>query len=428
MNSESSTTIISESQEIAIGENIGIIQYISKAFPALESRNYQLYFSGQLVSQIGTWLQIVAQGWLVLQLTNSAFLIGLVATVSTLPSLLFALFGGVIVDRFDKRLILIGTQSAAMVLAFILGLLTVMHIVTVPEILVLSALLGTVTAIDVPARQAYAIELVEKSALTSAIALNTGVYNAARVIGPAIAGLLIALVGTGGAFILNGISYIAVIIALLFITTKSRISEVTVHPIRAIKEGLVYSFSHERIRMLLIFAAVVSIFGWSYTTIMPIITKDIFHLGAGGLGDFFAAGGLGALVGTFILSAFGHKRSENFFIIGGTFLFGISILLFTLTASIPFALMLLFSANLGLILEFATINTALHHMVDNTMRGRVMSIYTLVFLGLAPIGNFEVGFLGDRFDSRIAIQIGTLIVLCFGIYFYFSEKRKDLRK
>lgn len=414
--------IINESAELSIGEASGWINRISSAFPAFESRNFRLYFYGQLVSLIGTWLQVVAQGWLVLELTNSAFLLGIVAAAGSAPSLIFSLFAGVIVDRFSKRHILIFTQIAAMALAFILGILTITHLINVTEIAILAFLLGTVTALDIPARQAYAVDLVKKNALASAIAINAGTFNAARVIGPSIAGLLIALVGTGGAFIANGISYIAVIIALLFINTPVLPKRTHLHPLNAIKEGLLYSFSHPAIRTLLIFTGVSSLFGWSYGTIMPLIAKDIFHTDASGLGYLLAANGLGALGATFFVSAFSKKFSRLFFIIGGNALFALALFIFTYTNTFLFAIPFLFLAGLGLITQFAVINTELNHTVDDHLRGRVLSIYTLMFLGLSPAGSFQIGYLAEHFGPGFAIRVGAVILFLFGIIIW-SRKR-----
>lgn len=251
------------------GVNGAISQAVERfmgVFPALRSRNYQLFFTGQFISLVGTWLQVVAQGWLVLQLTNSAFLVGVVAAASTAPTLFLSLFGGVIVDRFSKRRILLFTQSASMALAFVLGVLTVVKVITVAQITFLAFLLGVVNAMDAPARQAFLIEMVEREALGSAIALNSGIFNAARVIGPSAAGILIAIVGTGGAFIINSVSYTAVITALFFIRAKkSAAPELRMRPLKAIGEGVLYSFTHPVIRALLLFTAITSVFGWSYT-------------------------------------------------------------------------------------------------------------------------------------------------------------------
>jgi len=415
--------VYTESQEISVGENPAWVKKIASAFPAFQSRNYQLYFYGQLLSLIGTWLQVVAEGWLVLQLTNSAFLLGVVAAIATFPSLLFSLFGGVIIDRFSKRNILIFTQSVAMTLAFILGSLTVLHIVTVWEIATLAFLLGSINAIDIPARQAFIVELVNKEQLTSAIALNSGVFNAARVVGPAVAGFLIALIGTGGAFILNGVSYIAVIVALLYIRTKSTIVTDHPRPLIAIKNGIVYSFSHPVIRILLIFVGVVSIFGWSFSTIMPLIAKNTFHTDASGLGYLNATSGLGALSATFLISAFSKKIRPIIFIIGGNSLFAISIILFAFIHSFVLAMPFLFLSGLGLLTQFATMNTTVQHMVNDTMRGRVMSIYVLMFFGLSPVGNFEVGFLAEHLGSSGAIALNASIVFLFGVFLFFIRNR-----
>ena len=397
--------------------------HIFRIFPALQIRNYQLYFFGQLISLIGTWFQIVAQSWLVLQLTNSAFMVGLVAAIGALPILLFALFGGVIVDHFPKKTIIIITQAASMILAFILGTLTLLKIISIPEIIFLAFCLGVVNAIDYPARQAFVIEMVGKEVLASAVALNSGVFNAARVIGPSIAGLIIAFVGTGSAFILNGISFIAVIIALIFIQTKPTFSKKNLHPIKAIKQSVAYAYAHPVIRSLLIFVAVVSIFGWSYMTILPFVAKNIFYLDAAGLGYLYSAIGLGALMATTLVSALSKNISPMIFIFGGNIIFAISLILFTFITYIPIVLLLLMFTGLGLIAQFSMINTTLQHTVSDEMRGRVMSLYVLMFSGLAPIGNFQIGLLAEKFGSEIAIRIGAIIVFIYGIYLMMQKNK-----
>ena len=414
--------IIDESPEISVGE----LPYLDKVFdlfPALSNRNYLLYFLGQLISLIGTWLQVVAQGWLVLELTNSAFLLGLVSALSTLPTLLFSLHGGVIVDKFPKKKILIFTQTSSMLLAFALGILTVLKIVNIWEILLLSFLLGIVTAVDAPARQAFVPEMVGKEKLSSAIALNSGIFNAARVIGPAIAGFLIVVVGTGGAFILNGISYVAVIIALFMMTVPSIVGKNKLNPTAAIKEGLSYSFGHPIIRSLLLLIAVVSVFGWSYSTILPYISQDIYHMGAAGLGYLYAAAGLGALAGTILVSAVSKKISTTTYIFAGNFLFAISIFLFSLNLNFILSLLFLFIAGFGLLIQVTTLNTTIQNMVPHEIRGRVMSIYVLMFIGTSPLGSFEIGYLSDKFGTSFAIQIGAVIVFAFGIILFLRRNK-----
>lgn len=397
-------------------------------FPALKNKNYRLYFTGQLISLIGTWLQIVAESWLVLTLTNSAFLIGMVAAAATLPTLIFSLFGGVIVDRFSKKKIIMVCQIASMILAAIYGVLIITNVITIWQIMTLAFLLGVINAVDWPARQAYTIEIVGKKDLTSAVALNAGVFNGARVIGPSIAGLLIVFIGTGGAFLMNSLSYLGAIAALyLMHVTESR-PAIKVHPIQAIKQGISYSYKHPQIKYLLLFTAFASIFGWSYTTVMPYIAKNTLSVGAAGLGYLYAAVGLGAVLSTFLVSGLGKKISPNTFIVGGIIIFGISIIGFTYANTVLFALPFLFLSGLGLLACFSTINATLQHAVDDKFRGRVMSIYILVFVGLFPIGNFEVGLASEHWGAANAIRIGAIIVIIAGVLYFFARntiKRKQ---
>jgi len=411
--------IANENSEIAIGEAPHWTDKIFFSLPALKSRNYSLYFFGQLISMIGTWLQIVAEGWLIFQLSKSAYYVGLSAAASTIPSLFLSLIGGVIVDRFPKKKILMITQIASMFLAFILGILTILNVITVWHIIVLAFLLGIIQAVDIPARQAYMVELVDdKTLLSSAIALNSTIYNSARVIGPTIAGFLIAAFGLGTAFMLNGVSYIAVVIALLFINTKPHIPKIHPSPIKAISEGLNYAFSHPTIKILLISTVVMSVFGWSYSTLMPVIAHTIFYLDAAGLGLLYAATGTGALIATIIISAFSQKINPYLFIIGGCIISSIGLIIFSTNNWIYLAYILLPIIGFCTVGMFATTNILIQNSVTDHMRGRVISIYTLAFMGFSPLGSFEIGFIADKFGSQIAICINAIIVLFFGLYFY----------
>ncbi len=415
--------IYNESPEVTVGGNLRWVKRLGSAYPALQNQNYKYYFYGQLISLIGTWLQIVAQGWLVLQLTNSAFMVGLVAALALLPTLFFSLFGGVIVDQFPKKNILLLTQSCAMVLALLLGILTLTGNISVWLIGTIAFLIGTVNAIDNPARQAFVPELVTLEQLPSAIALNSGAFNAARVIGPSIAGLLIAVVSTGGAFMLNGLSYLAVLAALMAIKVDEFIKPAKVNPIKAIKEGLVYSFTHPIIRVLITITGVVSVFGWSYSTIMPVLAKRQFGLDATGLGYLYAATGLGSLVATLFVGAYAKKIPPVWLIFGGNSLFAISIILFTYTSTLAYALPLLFLVGMGLLSQSAMLNTIIQSLVKKDLRGRVMSIYVLMFLGLSPLGNFQVGWLSERVSTGFAIRLGAIIVFLFGLLvFMYRDK------
>lgn len=415
--------IRNENPEMSVGDNLSWVNKLASAFPALQNSNYKNYFFGQFVSLIGTWLQIVAQGWLVLQLTNSAFYIGLVTALSTAPSLLFSLLGGVIVDRYPKKKILLYSQNCAMVLGIVLGLLTIFDFISLWSIGLISFLLGTVNAVDSPARQAFVPEMVTLEELPSAIALNSSIFNAARVIGPSIAGLLIAWVGTGGAFIINGLSHLAVIAALFYIKVEDKVSTQKTKPLRAIKEGIVYSFTHPIIRVLIVITGVVSIFGWSYTTIMPLIAKEQFHLDAAGLGYLFAASGLGSLVAAFIIGAYAKKLPPVLFIFGGHTIFAVSLILFTFTNTVQLALPLLFFVGMGLLSQSAMMNTIIQSMVKNELRGRVMSIYILMFIGLAPLGSFQIGWMSETMGIGFAVRLGAVVVFLFGLLMFFYRKR-----
>jgi len=414
--------LIDESPEISIGESENWTGKLLNAFPAFKHKNYQLYFFGQLISLTGTWLQIVGQGWLVFELTKSAYMVGLITAIGMLPILFFALFAGVIIDRYPKKKLIIIVQVLAMCCALALGILTVLGTISVLQIAILAFLLGTTDALDKPARQAFVVEMVGKKDLSSAIALNAGIFNSARVIGPAIAGILIALYGTGWTFILNALSYVFVILAMSQITVQEVSHESNLSPIEAVKEGLSYSFSHSVIRTLLIFTAISAIFGWSYATLMPVVIADIFHQGASSLGYFYGATGLGALVSTVLVSTLSKKVDPLRFVIIGNTLFAISIIFFTITFYLPLALFFLFLAGLGLIMQFSTINSMIQHVVSDHIRGRVMSIYVLMFMGVLPIGSYLMGFLAEHFGPAFAIQSGSCIVLFSGIFIFLQKK------
>lgn len=395
----------------------------SSSFPALKNKRYRYFFAGQFISVIGTWMQIVAQGWLVLQLSNSAFYLGLVAAMATTPSLLFSLFGGVVVDRFNKKKILFYTQLANALLALTLGVLTLAGLVSIPVICVIAFLMGTVNAVDAPARQAFVSTIVTREELPSAIALNSGIFNAARAVGPAISGLLIAYVGSGLAFILNGISYVALIIALTFIEYNITPQKIITAPLMAIRDGIQYVFQHPIIRVLIVFTGVLSIFGWSYSTVMPHIAKNIYGLNAKGLGYMYTSTGLGSLLATYLVGAFARRISPIIFIMGGNALFALSLMIFSFSPPLPFALLLLFFMGMGLLSQAATINTLIQTIVKNEFRGRVMSLYVLMFLGMAPLGNFEVGTLTEQASLRMALLINSVMVITFGLLVFTYRGR-----
>lgn len=391
-----------------------------KYFPALKHKNYRFYFSGQLVSLIGTWLQTVALGWLVFNLTNSPFLVGLISAIQFLPILLFGIIGGVIADRVNKQHLLIATQTAFMILATILGIITVAGLSNIWIIGIFAFLLGFVNAIDTPGRQSFIIEMVGREHLHSAITLNMGSFNTARVIGPAIAGFLIAQVGAGYTFILNGISFLGPLVALTSMKLNLKPPKNHHHPLLALKIGLKYAYHHPIIKTFLIFTIIFSIFGFSYTTMLPVIAERVYHQTAFGLGLLFSAAGAGAVFGTLLISLLYQKYPTRLLLLGGSMLFAVSLFIFALTSNFYFAMVVLFISGIGFASQLSLINTTIQNSVENHLRGRVMSIFTTCLLGMQPIGNLQIGFVSEYLGSRTAIAIGAVIVFLFATYLYFT--------
>ncbi|MEI8032903.1 MAG: MFS transporter [Chlorobiaceae bacterium] len=407
-------------------EESGIRAKLLQGFPAFRSRNFRLYFIGQIVSMVGTWLQMVAQGWLVLEMTGSAFWVGVTAATSTLPTLFLSLFGGVIVDRYSRRTILLWAQSGSMVLAFILAIFTLTGTVTIWIILVLAFLLGCVGAVATPAIQAFLSEMVDRSELHSAVALNAAIFNASRVIGPALAGLMISWIGTGGAFMANALSYLAVIAALLAISTTAPPSRpgAKEHPIKSIRDGLAYTWAHPLIRTIVIFVGVVSVFGWSFMAMLPVVAKHTYGLGASGMGYLFSAFGLGSLSGTFVVSFASGKIKSSRMIVIGMLTFSLALTAFTFIGDVRVAAAALFIAGIGMLSAFATMTATVQNLVEDRYRGRVMSIYLMVLMGLMPLGNLEVGLLSEYFGTAVAIRVGALAV--FGATLFLITRRKGI--
>src|SRR3989344_1343993 len=386
----------SELSEIEIWDVSAWGQKFFLAFPALKHRNYRLYFTGQLVSLIGTWIQTVAQGWLVWQLSHSALWVGIVVALDNFPLMLFGLYGGVLTDRFPKKNILLFTQFCSGVLAIVLGVLTLVHRANVINIAFIALLVGIINALDKPARLAFANEMVGKEDLSSAIALNSMVFNLARIVGPAIAGITIAVIGTGGAFLVNGISYMAVLIALLLMKVREIQNKIPKNALHAIGEGIQYAFSHSLIRKLLLFAAVNSIFGWTYSTLMPVIVEKIFHQGANVLGFAYAASGIGAILGSVLVSVFAKRIKPLSFVTAGNVIFAVSLFIFSFVSSFMLALPFLFLMGFSLLIQFSTINAMIQKEVSDALRGRVMGLYALMFMGMSPIGSIQMGFVAEQ--------------------------------
>ena len=379
-------------------------------FIAMRHRNFQLYFGGQLISNIGTWMQIIAQGWVVYQIGHSELTLGLVAFASAIPVLVISPWGGVVVDRVSRRNLLILTQSGAMLLAFALAILTFTNVVKEWHVILLAALLGVVNAFDAPARQAFVPEMVGKRDLPNAIALNSMMFNSARVIGPALAGLMLAIIGAAWCFTINGISFFAVIIGLwLMKLPPHRSAQNTTSPWKQLVSGFQYAAGNREISALISLSLVFSIFGISYSTVLPAFVEKILHQGAMAYGWVNAASGLGAVTGAFILAHRASNGRRGQLLVLTNIAFPLILIAFSFTTFYPLSLVLAFGLGAGFMVQFTTINTLLQTRVEDNFRGRVMGLYTLTFFGFAPFGNLLIGFLGQKLGLEIAI---TLFAIC----------------
>jgi MFS family permease len=376
---------------------------------SLRHRNFQLFFSGQLISLIGTWMQNIAQAWLVYRLTGSSLLLGIVGFAGQIPIFLFAPIGGLAADRWNRHHVVIGTQVASMILAFILAALTLFHVVQVWEIVVLAALLGVVNAFDVPARQSFLIEMVVREDLMNAIALNSSMFNGARVIGPAIAGILVARIGEGWCFFANAVSYIAVIIGLLMmklgpLRTASKDSS----PFEHIAEGFRFVQRTKPILALVLLIGLVSLVAVPYSVLMPIFADRVVHSGAHGLGILMGATGIGALLGALTLAIRRGVQGLGRVVglsAGG---FGVSLILFAFSRSLWLSVALLVPVGYGVMLQMSSSNTLIQAMVPDELRGRAMAMYTMMFMGMAPVGSLFAGALADKIGAPWTVAIGGL--------------------
>ncbi|MES1207552.1 MAG: MFS transporter [Pseudomonadota bacterium] len=339
----------------------------SRTFRALRHRNYRLFVGGQLISLVGTWLQSVAQAWLVYRLARSALLLGLVGFSGQLPVLLLSPLGGAAADRLDRRRVLLATQTCAMVLALLLGTLTVAHAVTVPAVMAIAAGLGVVNAFDMPTRQSFVIEMVTREDLPNAIALNSSMVNAARMLGPAVAGVLVAAVGEGWCFILNGLSYVAVILALLRIQVPARVRAAPPSMLGHLAGGFRFAAGSGPIRALLTLIGVISLFGMPYAVLMPLFADRVLGVGAKGLGLLMGSSGIGALVGALLLARRRAVKGLGRWVVTAAGAFGLSLILFALSRRLGLSLALLFVTGLATVLQTAASNTLLQTLSPATV-------------------------------------------------------------
>lgn len=373
-------------------------------FAAMRHRNFQLYFGGQLISNIGTWMQIIAQGWVVYQIGHSELILGVVSFASAIPVLIISPWGGVIVDRMSRQKLLMLTQLGAMILAFILAGLAFANIVKEWHVIVLAALLGFVNAFDAPARQAFVPEMVGKEDLPNAIALNSIMFNSARVVGPAVAALVLALVGAAWCFTLNGISFLAVLLGLwLMKLPPHQTIPNTYSPWRQLVSGFTYASKNREIFGLILLSLAFSIFGISYSTILPAFVENTLHLGAAAYGWINTATGLGAVTGAFLLAGRASHGKRGKWLVITNIAFPLILIAFSVTSSYPLSLLFAYGLGVGFMVQFTTINTLLQTRVEDEFRGRVMGLYTITFFGFAPFGNLLIGYLGEKIGLGIAM-------------------------
>ncbi len=415
-------------------KNTGNLKFWERfnALRALNHRNFRLFFGGQGISVIGTWVQQIALTWLVYRITNSAFLLGVVGFSGQIPLLIVTPFAGVLADRLDKHKILLYTQSLSMVQAFVLAVLVLTKNILVWEIITLSIVQGIFDALDMPTRQSFMVEMVGNSRedLGNAIAMNSSMVNSARLIGPAIAGILISLVGEGWCFLLNAISYIAVIVSLLRMdVVHKKASAQKKEAFKELKEGLHYAFSFAPIKAILILLAVVSFMGAPIRILVPVFVKQFFNGGANLFGFLMGVSGLGALTGAIILmnrkSVLGLGRLITY----SVFAFGTGIIAFAICHVLALSLIFMFMTGIGMMIQLAGSNTMLQTIVENDKRGRVMSLYAMSFRGIAPFGSLLAGVVAGLIGASLTLVIAGIVCVIGAIYFYINlpKLRKLIR-
>ncbi len=388
-------------------------------FAALRHRNYRLWFVGQTISLMGTWMQSVAQQYLVYYLTGSKLALGTVTFFGTLPTIFLMIPGGALADRVNKRRLLLLTQSAMMVLAFMYSLLAGTHVLQVWHIILLAIGLGFANSFDAPARQALAIDMVEdRRDLMNAIALNSTIFNLARVIGPTIGGILLAAVGPTWCFAMNGLSFLAVIFALTRMRMPTTVrKEATGEKLsKQVKEGLAYIVHQPLIRTIIILVAVASTFGTIYIILLAAYASDVLHDPERGLGFIQMSLGIGALIGSLIVASIGRSQHARKALIFGSIFFPLAVLAFSLTRSLWSALVVLPMVGFGLVTQNATCNTVIQATVPDELRGRVMAVYMLMFFGTTPLSSLIAGTLGQALGVNWAIGIGGAITLVSSLF------------
>ena len=397
-------------------------------FRALSHRNYRLFFGGQGISLIGTWMQQIAMSWLVYRLTDSALLLGVVGFTSRIPTFLLASLAGVLADRWNRHRVLVITQTLSMIQAMILAILVLTGAIAVWHIIFLSLSLGLINALDIPTRQSFVVDMIEKREdLGNAIALNSSIVNGARLIGPSVAGMLIATLGEGMCFLLNGLSFIAVIFALLAmkITPKKREAQSS-KVFQGLKEGFSYAFGFAPIRSVLLLLGLVSLMGMPFTVLMPIFAEKILHGGPQALGFLSGATGVGAIAGSIYLASRKSVLGLGRIIVISSNLFGIGLIGFSLSRLFWLSLLMMLLTGFGMMVEMASSNTVLQTIVEEDKRGRIMGFYTMAFMGMVPFGSLLAGTLANNIGAPNTVMIGGVACILGSVL--FAKKLPSLRR
>lgn len=392
-------------------------------FRSLRHRDFALFWTGNFLSNIGTWMQNLALGWQILLMTNSPFLLGLNGFLGTVPSLIFSLPGGAIADRLSRRKLMLSTQTSMAVLALMLGLLTSLRVITIGEILTISFLTGLASALNNPAYQAIVPDLVKREDLMNAIALNSAQFNMSRAIGPTLAGLALGAVGLAGCYYLNSISFLALIIALLVLRMPARRVEAGPGMWAAMLDGLRFINRYRLTIILLSIPSFLALFGLPFIVLMPVFARNILHVGPSGLGYLMAGSGAGAVLSALTLATQRHAEGRGGFIVASAAIFSLALILLSRAQSFWWSFSLLVVVGATMVGALALTNTTLQLISPPELRGRIMSFYTLTLLGLAPLGSLWVGSVAEKLGTRFSLALGGSICLVYFLVLLVSLPR-----
>jgi MFS family permease len=397
----------------------------SKRFSALSYRDFRLFWFGQIISITGTWMQSVAQGWLVYSLTKSPFYLGMVAAAASLPILLFTLPAGVLADRLPKRNLLLYTQGFSIVPALILGILTSLKVIAVWQVALLAAMLGSINAVDIPTRQSFLAEMVGRGQVANAIALNSAAFNGARIIGPMIAGAVIASMGIPACFFLNALSFGAVILALSRMQTKGEMKVKSEGMIKDFRKGIGFVKGNREIVAVITLIGVFSLAGLPYISLLPVFAGGIFHKGATGYGFLMGASGIGALTAAVGIAARRSIQNPLKMMSVAVLCFSTALLAFSVSRVFWVSLVIIMFGGWGMVSYLALANSFIQMSVPDELRGRVMSVYSFVFLGTVPIGNAIMGSVADRIGTTNAVTVGGTICIAGAVLFARKYGKKE---